>query len=402
MDHASGFVFVVPVVNFTAGEALRAKREFEAEMSSMGVAVLSYHTDNGVFTAQEFQDKLAVDGQVMTLSGVGAHHQNAVAERAIGTVVNIARTMMLHAKMRWPKTVKTLLWPMAMKHAEYIVNRVPRLNNVCALDVVMKTVVPRHSLQQLHVWGAPCYVLEPKLQDGHKIPKFDPRSRRGLHLGWSPKHAATVPFVLNLSTGHVSPQFHVVFDDWFTTVNTEDKDDEDSIESPEWAELLLNQRLQIYFDAADDVELDDQWLTEVERLERHEKASARVRAANPNPTIVDDATPVRSAPAFETQQPPVIPAPPVPVSLSPELQNQRETEPPLAQSPPSLPKQRGVPNEAQRKDRKPEDCRLLQTNDEPIGLWTVGCFKHPHLGNGQTGHWKPSSPYSHGWIRCSN
>ena len=36
-DHASGFVFIVPVVNLTAGETLRAKREFEAEMSSTGV-----------------------------------------------------------------------------------------------------------------------------------------------------------------------------------------------------------------------------------------------------------------------------------------------------------------------------------------------------------------------------
>jgi hypothetical protein len=174
VDHASGFVFVVPVVNFTDGEALRAKREFEAETFSMGVAVLSYHIYNGVFTAQEFQDKFTVDGQVMTLSGVGAHHQNAVVTRAIGTVGNIARTMMLHAKMRWPKAVKTLLWPMAMKHAEYNVNRVPRLNYVCALDVVMKTVVPRYSLQQLHVWWAPCYVLEPKRQDGHKNPKLIP------------------------------------------------------------------------------------------------------------------------------------------------------------------------------------------------------------------------------------
>ena len=60
-----------PVVNFTAGEALRAKREFESEMSSMGVTVLKYHTDNGVFTAAEFQDSLAKTEQAVTFSGVG-------------------------------------------------------------------------------------------------------------------------------------------------------------------------------------------------------------------------------------------------------------------------------------------------------------------------------------------
>ena len=103
VDHASGYVFVVPVVNFTAGEAIRAKREFEQEMASMGVVALHYHTDNGVFTTAEFQDELAKLNQGLSLSGVGAHHQNAVAERAIGTVVSLARTMMLHSKLRWPK-----------------------------------------------------------------------------------------------------------------------------------------------------------------------------------------------------------------------------------------------------------------------------------------------------------
>ena len=70
MDHATGFVFIVPVVNFTAGEALRAKREIELEITSMGVTVVSYHTDNRVFTAAAFQDELANMEQRLTLSGV--------------------------------------------------------------------------------------------------------------------------------------------------------------------------------------------------------------------------------------------------------------------------------------------------------------------------------------------
>ena len=39
-------------------------------------------------------------------------------------------------------------------------------------------------------------------------------------MGLSPDHASTVPLVLNLGTGAITPQFHVVFDDWFTTVTT--------------------------------------------------------------------------------------------------------------------------------------------------------------------------------------
>ena len=39
-------------------------------------------------------------------------------------------------------------------------------------------------------------------------------------MGLSPDHASTVPLVLNLDTSSITPQFHVIFDDWFTTVTT--------------------------------------------------------------------------------------------------------------------------------------------------------------------------------------
>ena len=38
-------------------------------------------------------------------------------------------------------------------------------------------------------------------------------------MGWSPMHASSVALVCNLMTGHLSPQFHVVFDPWFETVH---------------------------------------------------------------------------------------------------------------------------------------------------------------------------------------
>ena len=282
IDHASGYIYHVPVVNFTAAEALRAKREFEQNMNLMGITILNYHSDNGVFTAQEFQDEIIRMEQNLTLSGVGAHHQNAEAERAIGTLATMTRTMMLHARLRWTPMVTPELWPMAMKHAEHILNHTPRANNTCPLDIVTKTTVPRSVLRGLHVWGCPVYVLDPKLQDGKKIPKFNPRSRRGLHVGFSPRHAATVPSVLNLQTGFISPQFHVVFDDLFSTVSTEGNDLE--LDATIWENLLADDRfLMTDFDDDDPVQLEDEWLTEAERLERHDKATARVQRNMPVP-----------------------------------------------------------------------------------------------------------------------
>ena len=250
----------------------------------MGVTVVNYHADNGVFNAMEFQDELIKMEQGMSFSGGGAHHMNAMAECGIGSVVAMARTMMLHAKLRWPKAVTTKLWPMALKHAQHLINHVPNHNNVCPMDLVLKTTVPRTALRNLHVWGCPSFVLDPKLQDGGHIPKFDPKSRRGLHLGWSPMHASTVPLVLNLSTGNVSPQFHIVFDDWFSTVNSEEQSLEDHIDDKEWTELFMGSRFQIFFDEDDPMELDDEWLSEMERVAKHQRAVARVQAQMPVPT----------------------------------------------------------------------------------------------------------------------
>jgi hypothetical protein len=40
----------------------------------------------------------------------------------------------------------------------------------------------------------------------------------GIYVGRLPSHASNVSLILNQHTGHVLPQFHVVYDDDFTTV----------------------------------------------------------------------------------------------------------------------------------------------------------------------------------------
>ena len=74
-------------------------------------------------------------------------------------------------------------------------------------------------IRDYHTFGCSVYVLEGKLQSvGSKVSKLNPHARLGVYLGRSPCHAGSVALVLNLRTLHVSPQFHVVFDDKFTTV----------------------------------------------------------------------------------------------------------------------------------------------------------------------------------------
>jgi hypothetical protein len=70
------------------------------------------------------------------------------------------------------------------------------------------------------------YVLEAKIQNDQKLPKWNRRARLGQFVGFSDEHSSMVANVRHLTTGYISPQFHVVFDDLFETVNRTGVDDQ--------------------------------------------------------------------------------------------------------------------------------------------------------------------------------
>ena len=219
------------------------------------------------------------------------------------------------------------------------------------------------------MWGAPVYVLDPRLQDGHKIPKFEPRSRRGLNLGWSPKHASTVPLVLNLPTGKVSPQFHVVFDDWFSTVSSEPDGKEEAIDSDEWNSLLVNGKFQVHFDDEDSAELDEEWLNELERIERHQQAAARVqkRMPMPTPTVAEPVTPpagTQVAPSVD--QVPLQPQIPVSQGLTPSVP---PAVPPARESRPERELKPAVPKRQEQPTVPPMRLRPHPKKQQEPGYW---------------------------------
>jgi Reverse transcriptase (RNA-dependent DNA polymerase) len=269
-DLATKYIHVEPQVGFTSHETLEATARFESHMRDLGVTVQQYRFDNGsAFTSAEFQSKLANDNQSSTRAGPGAHSQNGTAERTVLTLSSIARTMMIHAAIHWPNISDTSLWPMAVRQAAYIHNRFPMMDNGLApYELLTQSKWERRRLLDLHVWGAPVYVLDPQIQDGKKLPRWKPRSRRGQYVGYSPEHASTVPLILNLTTHRITAQFHVVFDDWFTTVDL-DPDDIPDFDSQQWTHLFGENRYQYEFDPDDggppplDNEYRDDTITQV-------------------------------------------------------------------------------------------------------------------------------------------
>jgi hypothetical protein len=219
VDHASGKIFNFCQLSNNAIETLSTKSRLEALAREDSVTIKKFHTDNGIFASAAFKEDCNSKKQKLTFSGVGAHHQNGVAERNIKTISQWARASMLHAAHSWPDVANVCLWPQAVDYAVWVFNHLPTLDvGVSPNELWTRTRFPTNSLERAHVFGCPVYVLDPKLQDGHKIPKWEPRARLGMFVGFSPLHSSLVPLVLNILTGKISPQYHVVFDDKFETV----------------------------------------------------------------------------------------------------------------------------------------------------------------------------------------
>jgi hypothetical protein len=116
------------------------------------------------------------------------------------------------------------LWPFALDHALLLWNNMPNHDSRLApIEVFTSTKFQNYKhLEICHVWGSPIFVLDPALQDGKKIPKWNPISRLGMYLGNIPVQSSTVARLLNLRTGYIIIQYHsTVHDDLFSTVHND-------------------------------------------------------------------------------------------------------------------------------------------------------------------------------------
>ena len=250
--------------DFTAESTLAAKKEFEHRCAVRGVKVEHYHADNGRFAEPAFVNECKRCRQDITFCGVGAHHQNGISERKIKDVTLISRTLLLHAMRFWPEYINQMLWSFAAKCAQ------DRMNNL-HINLDGETPDMRFSgvkkvnvqVRQYHTFGCPVYILDSRLQSNPKgVPKWEPRSRLGIYVGHSPAHAGSVALVLNPKTVLVLPQYHVVYDDNFTTVPHM----RDLTVPSNWAHLVANSRelvtteqydlIKTWFEGEDDPSTD--------------------------------------------------------------------------------------------------------------------------------------------------
>ena len=220
VDHYSRLDYVHLQESTGAEDTIEAKQAFERFSEQRGVTIRHYHADNGIFASNGFREAVHQAGQSISFCGVGAHHQNGIAERRIQDLTQTARSLLAHASHRNP-AITAHLWPYALRHASYVRRLLPRATHSKSPEELFSKSPVCPTMKYLHVFGCPVYVLKGKLQSGGSIPKWDDRARQGVYLGYSSQHAASVSLILNPKTGYISPQFHCVYDDAFDSIKND-------------------------------------------------------------------------------------------------------------------------------------------------------------------------------------
>ncbi|EJK75839.1 hypothetical protein THAOC_02428 [Thalassiosira oceanica] len=223
VDHASGKIFNYCQHSTTAEETVQNKHRLETDARIAGITIKKYHADNGSFDSQAFRDDCDLLSQQYDFSAPHSQFQNGVAERNIGTIMRWARANLLHLARHWPRGSYdySRLWPFAVDYAIWVFNRLPRMDcGVCPEELWCggRGASRPDDFARAHKFGCPVFVLDNDLADGHRIPRWHPRARLGMFLGFSPDHSSLAPLVLNLATGKITVCFHAIFDDDFTTV----------------------------------------------------------------------------------------------------------------------------------------------------------------------------------------
>ncbi len=149
-----------------------------------------------------------------------------------------AWTLLLHAKRMVPEYISTILWPFGLKCAEDRLNNLVHQADGCMpYETIANLDSSKIKTSNLHTFESPCYVLDQHLQsEASRILKWGSQACMGIYVGRSQSHTSNVALVLNPRTGHISPQFHVVFDDDFTTVEYHCK----MTVPPHWTELVCS------------------------------------------------------------------------------------------------------------------------------------------------------------------
>ena len=163
-NHYSDFLYYHLITGTTSLAILESKQAYERVDALYGVSVKSYHAESLRLNDNNIRGYFIKGGQTLTHCGVGAHHQNAVAETKIKLVCYSSRIILLHTKRKCPNVIAISLWP-------YAIQSVVERNNRVSLDADGRSPIEKFFNTEDHInptychtWGCPVYILDEENQ----------------------------------------------------------------------------------------------------------------------------------------------------------------------------------------------------------------------------------------------
>ena len=148
-------------------ETMNGKLAYERFADDHGVKVMHYRGDNMWYNEEGFVESCKEQNQELDLCGVGAHHQNGIAEAKNKTLVYGARIILLHAKRIWPKVIKPSLWPYSVLSTAKRNTELALDNNSDAHLELFTGIVQELMSSNWHAWGfRPIFASRAENQSG--------------------------------------------------------------------------------------------------------------------------------------------------------------------------------------------------------------------------------------------
>ena len=290
IDHFSRFVYPYFQESTNTKETQEGKTALQRFAAKYNVRIDHIHADNGIFASADFIRHCVENQQTHSFCGVGAHWQNGIAERYIGVITSMARTFLLHAQSLWSDVITTELWPYCIRQAINFHNVCVRKGKTECPWELFTSEKPPFTMNDFRVWGCPVYVTDKRVQDGTHIGRWEQRARQCVYVGHSLDHGNNVYLVWDPATKHVSPQYHLVFDESFTTVAS----------SPSHLERLTETFDDLFADRANHWQYEDEFFEDVRYLFQKDtwskeeflaKAGKDIPAGGKTPDPVSDGGP---------------------------------------------------------------------------------------------------------------
>lgn len=161
-----------------------------------------FHSDNGgEFTSIELTTFFAKQGITATTTYPYTPQQNGIAERMNRTILNAARSMLLHANG------SLLLWSESVLAACHVRNRSTLRSGTKHTPEALWSNAPTSNVGHLRVWGCDAWVHI------RSAPKLEAQSWRGMLVGYDQSNGELGYRVLRLETGVVETSRDVGFDE---------------------------------------------------------------------------------------------------------------------------------------------------------------------------------------------